>query len=83
MHLLYHIILDEYVNVKNSVCSNLQIQTSFDTFIGAKEYCSSEPNCFGIQYTILGNYYICIYPLQMESQSGSFDIFKRMRSSGD
>ena len=77
-----------YEHLENNGCSDkYQLKDAngynldFDSFIEAKEYCSSEPNCFGVQNKN-GRFYVCSYPLQIGFLGASTDLFKRMRSSG-
>ena len=64
---------EKYENLKDFWCLNILRNGSnvnvFNSLIEAKEYCSNDPNCFGVQNKteIPLTYYACAYPSEISS----------------
>ena len=85
---------DVYKHFANTTCLNMIMTrgtssyVKFNTLIEAKEYCSSEPQCFGIRRQKTESYvqfHACSYPspiTQLESNEEQFDLYKKIRLLG-
>ena len=85
-------ISDEYENLKDFWCLNILRNGSnvnvFNSLIEAKEYCSNDPNCFGVQNKTESTltYYACAYPSEISSsdiEGVPTDLYKKIKVSGN
>ena len=60
----------------------------FNSLIEAKEYCSNDPNCYGVQNKTESTltYYACAYPTEISTsdiERVPTDLYKKIRVSGN